>query len=193
MTEKTEHLIEEQLDVVDEKGNPTGKVVSRRKAHECGIRHRTSHVWLIRKKDGKLQVLLQKRSEGKDSYPGCYDISSAGHIPAGVDFLPSALRELSEELGYHAKAEELIFCGQRSFEFSQNFQGKMFHDNQVSNVYALWVDREPEDFILQKEEVSEVKWFDFDDCMEQVREKRIPNCIFLSELELVREGIKAYE
>ena len=69
----------------------------------------------------------------------------------------------------------------------------MFHDNQVSNVYALWVDREPEDFILQKEEVSEVKWFDFDDCMEQVRENRIPNCIFLSELELVREGIKAYE
>ena len=60
MTEKTKHLIEEQLDVVDEKGNPTGKVVSRRKAHECGIRHRTSHVWLIRKKDGKLQEIYSK-------------------------------------------------------------------------------------------------------------------------------------
>ena len=44
-------------------------------------------------------VLLQKRSENKDSFPGSYDISSAGHIPSGVDFLESALRELEEELG----------------------------------------------------------------------------------------------
>ena len=135
MTEKTEHLIEEQLDVVDEKGNPTGKVVSRRKAHECGIRHRTSHVWLIRKKDGKLQVLLQKRSEGKDSYPGCYDISSAGHIPAGVDFLPSALRELSEELGYHAKAEELMMDHEKRCRFGANALG-MAQNYQMAYIAA---------------------------------------------------------
>jgi isopentenyldiphosphate isomerase len=31
-----------------------------------------------------LQVLLQKRSPDKDSYPGCLDISCAGHIPAEI-------------------------------------------------------------------------------------------------------------
>ena len=89
----------EMLDVVDENGMPTGETVPREKAHAEGIRHRTSHVWLLRARSGEIQVLLQKRCETKDSWPGCYDISSAGHIPAGVDFLPSAIRELQEELG----------------------------------------------------------------------------------------------
>ena len=65
----------EILDIVDAHGVPTGECVEREKAHREGIRHRTSHVWIVRKKAGKLQVLLQKRSENKDSYPGCYDLS----------------------------------------------------------------------------------------------------------------------
>ena len=101
----------EILDIVDKNGIPTGKTVDRETAHAQGIPHRTSHVWIVRRKGKKLQVLLQKRSEQKDSYPGCYDISSAGHIPAGVDFVPSALRELKEELGVEADAGQLRYCG----------------------------------------------------------------------------------
>ena len=172
----------EIVDVVDKRGIPTGEQVEREQAHTLGIRHRTSHVWIVRRKEGRLQVLLQKRSENKDSFPGCYDISSAGHIPAGVDFVSSAVRELKEELGCEVKPEELIYCGQRCFEFQDTFHGKVFHDNQVSNVYALWLDREPETFSLQKEEVSEVKWFDFQECMEKVEKNEIPNCIFTEEL-----------
>ena len=78
----------EWLDVVDEKGNPTGERVERKEAHRRGIRHRTSHVWILREQEGEVQVLLQKRSQGKDSHPGCYDISSAGHIPAGEEWIP---------------------------------------------------------------------------------------------------------
>ena len=96
----------EYLDVVDEFGNPTGEIVERQKAHREGIRHRTSHVWIIREYNG-IEVLLQKRSENKDSYPGCYDISSAGHLIAGSEYKESALRELKEELGISAKIDEL--------------------------------------------------------------------------------------
>lgn len=75
----------------------------RSEAHRLGLRHRTSHVWLVpARKNGVLEVLLQKRSDEKDSFPGCYDISSAGHIPAGQGFVDSALRELKEELGVTA-------------------------------------------------------------------------------------------
>ncbi len=74
----------ELLDVVDKNGNPTGETVSRDVAHAKGIPHRTSHVWLVRMKDDRLQILLQKRSDNKDSYPSCYYISSAGHIPAWI-------------------------------------------------------------------------------------------------------------
>ena len=41
----------EWLDIVDDLGNPTGKIIERKEAHQKGIQHRTSHVWLIRKRD----------------------------------------------------------------------------------------------------------------------------------------------
>ena len=179
----------EMLDVVDENGDPTGRTVERVKAHTEGIRHRTSHVWIYRLSDDSIQILLQKRSDDKDSYPGCYDISSAGHIPAGQDFIPSAIRELKEELGVDAAPEDLIFCGQRQFEFEEYFHGKDFKDNQVSNVYALSSDLSEESFRLQKEEVSAVKWIDLDECVKDIKEGSIPNCIFPDELEMVRSHI----
>ena len=122
----------EYLDIVDENGVPTGKIAERTAAHKQGLRHRTSHVWILRERAGKVEVLLQKRSQNKDSFPGCYDISSAGHIPAGVDFIPSALRELKEELGCSVSENELIYCGQRRFSYDGVFHGKEFHDRQVS-------------------------------------------------------------
>ena len=105
MSERSNDTAEKQsvewLDIVYEEGNPTGQVIDRRLAHAQGIRHRTAHVWLLRynKQTNRPEILLQLRSRTKDSFPGCYDISSAGHIPAGVDYIPSALRELREELG----------------------------------------------------------------------------------------------
>ena len=176
----------ELLDVVDERGIPTGEVVSREEAHRCGIRHRTAHVWIVRIRGGRLQILLQKRSENKDSYPGCYDISSAGHIPAGVEYVDSAVRELREELGVCALPEELVYCGQRQIRFEEMFHGELFRDKQVSNIYMLWLDRDENDFVIQEEELSCVKWFDYEACVRAVRENTIPHCIYVEELEMVR-------
>ena len=129
----------EMLDIVDENGVPTGRSVPRTVAHAEGLRHRTSHVWIVRRKAGRVQVLLQMRCAAKDSYPGCYDISSAGHIPAGDEFVGSALRELREELGVDARAEDLHECGLRRFRFEAEFHSKPFKDNQVSKVFCLWL------------------------------------------------------
>ena len=60
----------EMLDIVDENGVPTGQSVPRTTAHAEGLRHRTSHVWIVRRKNGRVQVLLQMRCAAKDSYPG---------------------------------------------------------------------------------------------------------------------------
>ncbi len=179
----------EYLDIVSETGEPTGEQIERTIAHEKGLLHRTSHVWLFRKKNDEIQVLLQKRCKDKDSYPGCYDISSAGHIPAGIDFVPSAIRELKEELGIDVLPEELIFCGQRRFQFKEQFYGKLFFDNQVSNVYLLWKDMEAEDFQLQESEVEEVQWMNFEECMDKVEKNLIPHCIYLEELQLLKTKI----
>lgn len=183
----------EYLDIVDENGVPTGKTAERTAAHKQGLRHRTSHVWILRERAGKVEVLLQKRSQNKDSFPGCYDISSAGHIPAGVDFIPSALRELKEELGCSVSENELIYCGQRRFSYDGVFHGKEFHDRQVSNVYALWLDRRPEDFVLQKEELEEVRWFEFESCLRLVEKNEIPHCIYLEELQMLLPEVRKRE
>jgi len=176
----------ETLDVVDNSGNPTGQTVERDKAHENGIMHRTSHVWLLRKKHGKVQILLQKRSETKESFPGCYDISSAGHIPAGMDFVESAIRELQEELGISASDDELVFCGDRTAIWDECFSGKPFHDRQYSRVFILWRDIDEEDFKLQKEEVDSVLWMDLDECIEAVGKNQIKHCIYPEELKMVK-------
>jgi len=49
----------EYLDIVDENGVPTGKIAERTAAHKQGLRHRTSHVWILRERAGKVEVLLQ--------------------------------------------------------------------------------------------------------------------------------------
>ena len=86
----------ELFDVCDEYGRPTGETVERSVAHGEGIPHRTAHVWIVRQQEGRWQILLQKRHRNKDSFPGMYDTSSAGHIPAGSEPLESARRELFE-------------------------------------------------------------------------------------------------
>ena len=98
----------EMFDIINENGVPTGVIKERGIVHREGALHATSHIWIARKNDKSgYDILLQKRSADKDSHPGCYDISSAGHICAGDDPLTSALRELSEELGITAQPEQL--------------------------------------------------------------------------------------
>lgn len=116
----------ELFDVIDSKGNPAGQIVSREKAHAEGIPHRTAHIWIIRKKEGRVQILLQKRSQNKDSFPGKFDTSSAGHIQAGDEPLESALRELKEELGISATPEQLHFAEPSPYPSQRNSMEKCF-------------------------------------------------------------------
>ena len=117
----------ELLDLRNRDGSLTGERKERELVHRDGDIHGTSHVWIVRTDArGECEVLLQKRSKDKDAYPGCYDISSAGHIPAGQDYITSALRELEEELGIHACEEDLHFLGWNFYCFEEVFYGKKF-------------------------------------------------------------------
>lgn len=165
----------EMLDVVDENGVPTGEITDRETAHIKGIRHRTSHVWIARCKKGRIELLLQRRSENKDSHPGCLDISSAGHIPAGNTYLESAIRELKEELSVEATCEELHFCGKKRKIYKKIFHDKEFFDNQVSNIYLLFKDVDESRLSLQKSEVDEVIWMSFEDVYRMVEEDELNN------------------
>ncbi|MBQ6679004.1 MAG: serine hydrolase [Lachnospiraceae bacterium] len=158
----------EWFDICDENGIPTGKTVSREQAHREGILHRTAHVWVIRKENGRYQILLQKRSEIKDSFPGLYDTSSAGHIPAGCEPPASAVRELQEELGITAEESELHYTGRFRIKYEKVFHGKLFRDNEISDVYVYDRPVDTAGLVLQESEVSEVRWFDLQEVCEQL-------------------------
>ena len=167
----------EFFDICDENGNPTGGTIERTEAHRLGVCHRTAHVWIIREKDGRYQVLLQKRSADKDSFPGRFDTSSAGHIRAGDEPAESAVRELAEELGIQAQPSELNFAGKFRVRYEKEFHGKMFKDNEVAFVYVYRRPVDEKELVLQKEEVECVEWFDMEDVLEGCRRHDRKFCV----------------
>lgn len=181
----------EYFDIVKETGEPTGEIVSREIAHRDGALHRTAHVWVIREYEGEMQILLQKRSMEKDSFPGMYDTSSAGHIPAGDEPLPSAQRELEEELGVIAGSDQLRYIGRFRIQYEKEFHGSLFRDNEISWVYLY---REPVDIAklkLQASEVEEVRWFALDEVCEEIKHSRERFCVPSGSLRLLQEWLQA--
>ena len=178
----------EYLDIRTSDGVPTGQVKEREKVHEDGDIHGTSHVWIVRADaSGERQLLLQKRSADKDAFPGCYDISSAGHLPAGQDYLPSAVRELYEELGIRAQEEDLIFLGIHRGYCEDVFYGKPFRNHEVSHVYLYDRPVDADRLTLQESEVESVKWMSLDQCYEKAEEQDPKYCLFVEELDMIRE------
>ena len=160
----------EFFDICDESGAPIGEIIERGAAHRDGVPHRTAHVWILRRGAAGTEVLLQKRSACKDSYPGMYDTSSAGHIPAGCGPLASALRELREELGLEACPDELEHIGDFRVNYEARFHGKPFRDNEYVFVYVLRRDVDIRDITVQPEEIDSVAWFGLDEvCAERLR------------------------
>ena len=181
----------EYFDVCDEAGNPTGAVVSREAAHRDGIRHRTAHVWVVRRRDGRWQVLLQKRAADKDSFPGKYDTSSAGHIQAGDEPRASALRELGEELGIFAAPEQLRYAGSFDIRYEKEFHGRRFRDNELAHVFVYDSPVNIGALTLQAEEVERVDWFDLEAVWGELAERRDLYCVPTEGMAVLREYLGA--
>ena len=176
----------ELFDILNEDGSRSGRVSERGVVHREGSLHPTVHTWIVREKeDGRYDVLLQKRSSQKDSYSGCYDISSAGHVGAGEEYDVSAVRELAEELGLVATVEELECVGVHRRYKESVFYGKPFLDNEYSYIYLY---RKPVDVYhlkLQDSEVEEVRWMDYEECLQIVIDSSVPHCICQDEFRLL--------
>lgn len=149
----------EYLDVLTETGEKTGISKPRGDVHRDGDYHRAVHVWIY--SESTQELLLQRRADSKDSWPGLWDISSAGHISAGDSSLVSARRELHEELGVNLPSDafELLFVFlQKSVINDGNFINNEFNDVYLVTTLA------PiplEAFTLQESEVSDVKYMSY--------------------------------
>ena len=181
----------ELFDEIREDGSRTGVVKERGVVHEDGSLHPTVHTWIVRPNDKSgYDLLLQKRSECKDSNPGCWDISSAGHVEAGHGYLESAIRELKEELGIDALPEQLREVGTRRCGFESEFYGRPFRDNELSMIYIYEEPVNTAELTLQESEVSETAWMDYKECRRKVAGHLFQNCIYEDELDMVGRALK---
>lgn len=150
--------MEEFVDILDEvTGKKTGEIISKKEAHRTGKWHSSVHIWII--SEDKKRILLQRRCPDKNLFPNMWDISVGGHVSSGEESLISAKRELSEELGLNPDNYE--------FEYVDVIKEKFVDGDIVSNeyvtIYKIISDIKIEDMILQKEEVSEARWFSRDE------------------------------
>ncbi len=161
--------MDEYIDILDEQGNYTGKVLLKSEAHAKGLFHPTIHVWLYTA-DGK--ILLQKRSEKKDTFPGHWDVSVAGHVGAGENPLISAIRETREELGLHIPEKDLEKIGICK---SVKKHGPHITDKEFHHIYISPLRVPVDQLKLQETEVDEIKLMDPEEFLKVLKSPSSPD------------------
>lgn len=147
----------ELFDVVDE-NDTVVSTMQRHLVHQKKLRHRAVHLLIFNKKG---ELFLQKRSLWKETNPGLWCSSVAGHVDAGEDYLVAAHREMKEELGIStelkslcrieataATEQEFINCYYGSFDGPMKLNP---HEIEAGTFFPLaliqqWVDSHPEEF-----------------------------------------------
>ncbi|MHA7060050.1 NUDIX hydrolase [Aquimarina sp. M1] len=144
-------MADELIDILDKNGKPTREVRLKSEAHQLGLYHSSVHIWLYTK-EGNL--LFQKRSNNKDTFPNLWDVSVAGHIGTGESAKESALREIQEEIGISVAQEDLEFI--RTCLAKKRPRSDIF-DNEFHHVFISELKVSLDELTLQKEEVSDIK------------------------------------
>lgn len=149
----------EVWDLYDASGRRTGKTMLRGEEVPQGLYHLGVHIWPV---NSKGEFLIQRRSMTVQWKPGLWAVTG-GSAVAGEDAYTAARRELFEELGYCAQENEIkrIACLRRS--------------NSFCNVFVIRLDCNEEAFVLQKEEVSEVRWCSSDRLLRMVSDNLLYN------------------
>lgn len=146
--------MEEYLDIVDEKGNLTGKKELRSVVHKKGLWHQTVHIYFYRIVDGEIKLLSHLRSRFKSSNPNKWDTRFGGHVEAGQTLKETVVKEILEETGLSISLDDLIVGPQGKYDggvnkeiigqFYFNFEGEpselKFNDGEVQKAQWMFID-----------------------------------------------------
>ena len=151
----------EKFDVLNELGEFTGQVASREDCHKKGLWHRAVYAFII---DKNSNVLLQKRSKEKKLWPNLWDVTLGGHVDSGEFGRQALIREAKEELGLDLNDNDIKYLvGSTSINIKGNIINKHYNE-----CYLIKKDIDVSKIKLQKEEVSEVKYFSKEDILKSL-------------------------
>ncbi len=160
---------EEWFDLVDEQGRITGRAPRSRVHGDPRLLHPVVHVHVLNEKG---QLLLQKRSAGKELYPACWDTAVGGHVASGENIMQALMREAREELNIDARKAVPLF----RYVMRNDYESELVH------TFLL---RRNGPFRHNREEIEEVRFWSPPEIEENTGEKFTPN--LLEELKMLRE------
>ena len=151
----------EKIDVLNELGEFTGDVATIDECHSTGYWHRAVYAFIV---DKDLNVLLQKRSGNKKLWPGKWDVTVGGHVKSGEFGRQALIRECKEELGIDVDDSEIKYIVGTTSVYNKNG----YINNHYDECYLITKDVDIKDLILQKEEVSDAKYFSKDEIINRL-------------------------
>jgi isopentenyldiphosphate isomerase len=140
----------ELFDLCSEDGAPLGLQKERALVHRDGDWHRSLHIWVvIQGESGAPEVLLQRRSAGKDTWPRALDVAVAGHYRAG-EALEQGLREAEEEIGLALGPKDVVRIGLRR----RADQRPGVQDNELQDIFVARTSRRLHELAPFEDEVE---------------------------------------
>ena len=135
----------ELVDIVDENNELTGQVEDRWVAYEKGLWRRIVSCWIMNEKG---EILLQKRTPNKLRNPNKW-AKTGGQVDSKETPEEAIFREVKEELGIEIPKEQI-----KVTDIYKKEKGRCFVYN-----FTFIVNYKIEEYTLQKEEVSEVRYY----------------------------------
>lgn len=96
----------EMVILVDEQDNNIG-LEEKMRAHELGLLHRAFSVFILRKHEQRLELLLQQRQQNKYHCGGLWTNTCCSHPRVGETAVQAGERRLMEEMGMTAVLQEI--------------------------------------------------------------------------------------
>lgn len=157
----------EYLDIFDENNKSLNEKKERKIVHEKGLWHREIAVWILNEKN---EILIQKRAATKKLAPNKWALC-AGHIISGETIIEAALREVEEEVGIKnlCPADLILFDIQKTSNITEDVQ-----NNNYKYCYILKTNYKENEFVIQEEELSEVKYISMEE-LENLSKKESEN------------------
>ena len=142
----------ELLDVYDNDGKPTGRVVVRRDKTVMLSDNEHIAVGVIFIQNSKGEFLIQKTSKEK----GGEYTSTGGHVDSGETPLESIKREVKEELGLNVDNDNIVELGY------------LLYDRPIRFMFYLKKDIDMQTLKLQQEEVESAEFMPVDKIKELI-------------------------